>query len=76
MKSEQQVAPRFVMTKKPPKQEISDEEFRRRLNMSWTKKGDRNEVLQYYSELQTFLLDNLWEEAVLIAAYPVSHNRL
>lgn len=44
--------------------------------MSWNKQAERKEVLQYCAGLQTFLLDNLWEEAVLIVAYPVSHTRL
>ena len=41
--------------------------------MSWSKRVERNEVLQYSAGLQTFLLENLWEEAILIVAYPVSH---
>lgn len=44
--------------------------------MSWAKRADRNEVLRYCSGLQQFLLDHLREEALLIAAYPVSHNQL
>jgi hypothetical protein len=43
--------------------------------MSWNKRVERNEALQYCSGLQTFLLENLWEEAILIAAYPVSHTQ-
>jgi hypothetical protein len=42
--------------------------------MSWAKRGERKEVLEYCSELQAFMLRNLWEEAILIAAYPVSHS--
>ena len=42
--------------------------------LSWTKGADRNEALQYCSELQSFLFRNLWEESILIAAYPVSHT--
>jgi hypothetical protein len=42
--------------------------------MNWNKRVERNEVLQYCTGLQIFLLDNLWEEAVLIVAYPVSHQ--
>jgi hypothetical protein len=42
--------------------------------MSWHKRTERTEVLQYCAGLQTFLLENLWEEAVLIVAYPVSHT--
>ena len=41
--------------------------------LSWTKHAERGEVLRYCAGLQSFLLDNLWEEAVLIAAHPVSH---
>lgn len=43
--------------------------------VSWSKRAERNEVLQYCAGLQTFLLENLWEEAVLIVAYSVSHTR-
>jgi hypothetical protein len=42
--------------------------------MSWDEEGERNEVLRYCAELQTFLLENLWEEAILIAAHAVSHQ--
>lgn len=42
--------------------------------MSWAKRGERKEVLEYCSELRAFMLRNLWEEAILIAAYPVSHT--
>ena len=42
--------------------------------MNWNKPAERNEVLKYCAGLQTFLLENLWEEAILIAAYPVSHQ--
>jgi hypothetical protein len=42
--------------------------------MNWNKRAERNEVLQYGTGLQTFLLENLWEEAILIATYPVSHQ--
>ena len=42
--------------------------------MSWNKRAERNDVREYCAALQTFLLENLWdEEAVLIVAYPVSH---
>ena len=44
--------------------------------MNWTKRSERKETLEYCSELQSFLLRNLWEEAVLIAAYSVSHNTI
>jgi len=44
--------------------------------MNWSKRADRNEVMKYCSGLQEFLLRNLWEEAILIVVYPVSHNAL
>ncbi len=44
--------------------------------MNWTKRAERKETLEYCSELQSFLLRNLWEEAILIAAYSVSHNTI
>lgn len=42
--------------------------------LNWNKRAERNEVLQYCAGLQTFLLENLWEEAVLIVTHPVSHT--
>src|SRR5437763_17201530 len=42
--------------------------------MSWNKRTERSEVLEYCAGLESFLLENLWEEAILIAAYPVSHT--
>jgi hypothetical protein len=44
--------------------------------MNWAKRAERRETLDYCSELQAFMLRNLWEEAILIAVYPVSHNAL
>jgi|SRR6185295_18843712 len=44
------------------------------LPMNWSKRRDRNEALGYSASLQSFLLRNLWEEAILIAVYPVSHS--
>ena len=41
--------------------------------MNWEKDADRSESLDYCATLQSFLLENLWEEEILIAAYPVSH---
>lgn len=41
--------------------------------MSWDKQTDRNDVLSYCATLQGFLLENLWEEEILIAAYAVTH---
>lgn len=42
--------------------------------MSWAKRSERRETLDYCSEFQSFLLRNLWEESILIAVYPVAHN--
>jgi len=41
--------------------------------MNWDKQPERTEVLNYCATLQNFLLENLWEEEILIGAYPVSH---
>ena len=41
--------------------------------MDWRKVSERKDVLNYCSTLQSFLLQNLWEEEILIGAYPVSH---
>lgn len=41
--------------------------------MNWDKQVDRVGVLNYCATLRSFLLENLWEEEILIAAYPVSH---
>ena len=41
--------------------------------MNWYKKTDRVEVLGYCTTLKQFLFENLLEEEILIAAYPVSH---
>jgi len=42
--------------------------------LSWNKRTDRAEALQYCGGLQLFLLENLTEEAVLVSAYPVFHG--
>jgi hypothetical protein len=42
--------------------------------LNWGRRAERDEALRYCAGLQTFLLDNLWEEAVLIAAHPVAHT--
>jgi hypothetical protein len=42
--------------------------------LSWHRRAERGEALRYCAGLQGFLLDNLWEEAILIAAHPVSHT--
>ncbi|MBA3440581.1 MAG: hypothetical protein H0T92_11995 [Pyrinomonadaceae bacterium] len=34
--------------------------------MNWNKRAERDEVLQYCAGLQTFLLDNLYEEATAV----------
>ena len=44
--------------------------------MNWNKRADRNEVAKYCADLQSFLLEHLWEEAILIVAYGVTHNHL
>ncbi len=41
--------------------------------MNWDDEADHAEVLEYCSQLQNFLLMNLWEEAVLITARAVYH---
>ena len=43
--------------------------------MDWNKNLDRDEVLTYCATLKSFLFHNLWEEEILISAYPVSHFR-
>ena len=43
--------------------------------MDWGQKPERTELLNYCATLQTFLLENLWEEEFLISAHPVSHVR-
>lgn len=43
--------------------------------MNWNDKSDRAEVLNYCATLKDFLFENLWEEEILISAYPVSHFR-
>jgi len=41
--------------------------------IDWEREADQKDVLDYCTMLQSFLLENLWEEEILIAAYPVSH---
>lgn len=43
--------------------------------MDWYAIADRAEVLSYCTTLKEFLFANLWEEEILISAYPVSHLR-
>ena len=42
--------------------------------LNWGRRADRGEALRYCAGLQSFLLDNLREEAVLIASHPVAHT--
>ena len=42
--------------------------------MDWNKRNDRGEVTKYCAGLERFLMENLSEEAVLIATYPISHS--
>jgi len=39
----------------------------------WADPGERAEVLDYCATLRQFLLEKLWEEEILISAYPVFH---
>lgn len=39
----------------------------------WNEQPERADLLSYCETLRTFLLENLWEEEILIGAYPVSH---
>jgi hypothetical protein len=41
--------------------------------MNWDELLERAEALDYCATLQGFLLENLWEEEILIGAHPVSH---
>ena len=43
--------------------------------MDWGEPSDRAEALDYCAMLQSFLHENLWEEEILIAGYPVSHMK-
>ena len=43
--------------------------------MNADKQTERRDVLNYCAKLQDFLLENLWEEQILIGTYPVSHVR-
>ena len=43
--------------------------------MNWNKKADQAEVLAYCATLKEFLFESLWEEEIMIGAYPVSHLR-
>ena len=43
--------------------------------MNWEAQSDQEEALDYCETLQSFLLENLWEEEILIAAYPVVHMK-
>ena len=41
--------------------------------LDWSRQSERTDLLAYCETLQTFLLENLWEEEILIGTYPVSH---
>jgi len=41
--------------------------------MDWSHASEQAEVLDYCAKLNQFLLENLWEEEILVSAYPVSH---
>jgi hypothetical protein len=41
--------------------------------MDWNNTSDQAEVFSYCATLRDFLFENLWEEEILISAYPVSH---
>lgn len=41
--------------------------------MDWVEESDRVDALDYCATLESFLFQNLWEEEILIKAYPVSH---
>jgi hypothetical protein len=41
----------------------------------WNNRSEQAEVLSYCATLKDFLFENLWEEEILISAYPVSHFR-
>ena len=43
--------------------------------MDWNDPASQDEAMSYCSGLRTFLLENLWEEDILIAAYRVSHTQ-
>jgi hypothetical protein len=41
--------------------------------MNWNVLSDQKDALDYCATLQNFLLENLWEEEILIAVHEVSH---
>jgi len=43
--------------------------------MDWNNTSDQTEMLTYCATLKDFLFENLWEEEILISAYPVAHLR-
>lgn len=43
--------------------------------MNWDNKSEQAEVISYCGTIKKFLFENLWEEEILISAYPVSHFR-
>lgn len=44
--------------------------------MNWSDDSERRKVLDYCAGLQHLLLENLWEEEILVAAFPVAHTKL
>ncbi|HET9526536.1 MAG TPA: hypothetical protein VFO99_10230 [Pyrinomonadaceae bacterium] len=43
------------------------------LERDWSEPTEREKVLDYCATLRRFLMEKLWEEEILISAYPVSH---
>jgi len=42
-------------------------------SMNWDEPSDQTDALNYCATLRKFLLENLWEEEILVAAHPASH---
>lgn len=42
-------------------------------DLDWSEPAQQGEALNYCATLKQFLKENLWEEEILISAYPVSH---
>lgn len=43
--------------------------------IDWSQPAEREQVLSYCLTVRQVLLENLWEEEILVSAYPVSHVR-
>jgi hypothetical protein len=41
--------------------------------MDWDRHAYQTDVLDYCAMLRNFLIENLWEEEIMIGTYPVSH---